>query len=159
MTEIGNGGKKTPWCVKKIYSLSELDSLDNLDQPFLIQTKEDYKRVYYDENGKWRLFGLDVEKEKSIWEFLYHKKDYEKKEAKSPWILPQLELLHGCIPIIGRTFTADGMIKWQYFLALNGDYKGQIWRVDENKLKLIDGTPEFPINALSIIEAIAYGGR
>lgn len=146
-----------------------LDSLDDLDQPFLIQTEEDYKRIYFDEKGNYRMFNWKGEllytyQEKgSIWEFLYPKKEYEKIEAKSPWILPQLELLHGCIPIIGREYyvSAHGRfeIVRQYLLVLNGAYKGQIWWANATDLCHVDGTPDAPIDALSIIGAIAYGGR
>lgn len=182
LTEIGNGVNKSSSSIKEIYTLSQLDSLDNLDQPFLIQTEEDYKRIYFDENGDLRRFNWKGEllyayqERGSIWEFLYPKKEYEKIEAKSPWMLPQLELLHGCIPIIGREYyvSAHGRfeIARQYLLVLNGAYKGQIWWANETDLCHVtnfyhvtdlcnvDGISKaVPFDALSIIGAIAYGGR
>ena len=74
-------------------------------------------------------------------------------------MLPQFELLHGCISLVGSDNRLDGTLVRQYLLVLNGAYKGKIFWADETVMSLVDGTPEYPINALSIIGAIAYGGR
>ncbi len=48
LSQIGNGAKKSPWYLSKIYSLSDIDSLTNMNKPFLVQTKADYKRIFID---------------------------------------------------------------------------------------------------------------
>ena len=167
LTEVGYGIKKTSSysSIKEIYLLSELDCLDDLDQPFLIQTEEDYRRIFYDGNGDPRRFSWNgkllypFQEKCSMWEFIYHKKEFGKKAPQSPWMLPQFELLHGCIPIVGSDNRLDGTLVRQYLLVLNGAYKGKIFWADETEMCLVDGTQKYPINALSIIGAIAYGGR
>lgn len=82
--------------------------------------------------------------------------DYEKQEIISPWVLPQFSLLYGCIPIIGNENPSSIQdIVRQYIL--NGDYRGEIWRIDETTMQPMYNT-EMPINVLTIMEAIAYGG-
>ena len=84
--------------------------------------------------------------------------DYEKQEIIFPWVLPQFSLLHGCIPIIGKgTPSNEQDIEYQYILILNGDYKGEIWRINKTTMRPIYNT-EMLINVLTIMEAIAYGG-
>ena len=48
-------------------------------------------------------------------------------------------------------------IEYQYILILNGDYKGEIWRINKTTMRPIYNT-EMLINVLTIMEAIAYGG-
>ena len=156
LTEIGNGAKKSPWYLSKIYSLSDIEPLTNMDKPFLVQTKEDYKRIFIDEDGYEKVFGWRGEE--SIWEYLFNYIDYEKQEIIFPWVLPQFSLLHGCIPIIGKgTPSNEQDIEYQYILILNGDYKGEIWRINKTTMQPMYNT-EMPINVLTIMEAIAYGG-
>ena len=156
LTQIGNGAKKSPWYLSKIYSLSDIEPLTNMDKPFCIQTKADYKKVFIDEYGYKRVFGWRGEE--SIWEYLFNYIDYEKQEIIFPWVLPQFSLLHGCIPIIGKgTPSNEQDIEYQYILILNGDYKGEIWRINKTTMRPIYNT-EMLINVLTIIEAIAYGG-
>ena len=156
LTQIGNGAKKSPWYISEIYSLSDNQSLMNLDQPFLIQTKEDYKKVFIDENGYNRSFG--GRGRKTIWEYLFKNVDYEKLDTIFPWALPQYQLLQGCMPIVGRGTPGDAHdIVRQYILILNGVYKGEVWRIDKGTIQPINNT-KMPINALTIMEDIAYGG-
>ncbi|MDE7201986.1 MAG: SMI1/KNR4 family protein [Lachnospiraceae bacterium] len=156
LSQIGNGAKKSPWYISEIYSLSDNESLMNMDQPFLIQTKEDYKKVFIDENGYSRSFG--GRGRKTIWNCLFKRIDYENQETIYPWVLPQYQLLHGCMPIVGKGTPGDDQdIVRQYILILNGAYKGQVWRIDKETIQPIYNT-EMPINALTVMEDIAYGG-
>ena len=156
LSQIGNGAKKSPWYLAKIYSLSDIDSLANMDKPFLVQTKADYQRIFIDENGYKKIFGESGED--SIWEYLSKYVDYEKQEIISPWALPQFQLLYGCIPIIGNVNPSNEQdIVRQYILILNGDYRGEIWRINKTTMRPIYNT-EMPINTLTIMKEIAYGG-
>lgn len=156
MTQIGNGAKKSPWYLSKIYSLSDIEPLTNMDKPFLIQTKTDYKRIFIDENGYERVFGWRGEE--SIWEYLFNYINYKKQEINFPWVLSQFSLLCGCIPIIRNVNPSSIQdIVRQYILILNGDYRGEIWRIDETTMQPMYNT-EMHINILTIMEAIAYGG-
>ena len=156
LLQIGNGAKKSPWYISEIYSLSDNESLANLDQLFLIQTKEDYKRVFIAEKGFNKLFGWKGSE--TIWEYLFKNIDYENQETISPWALPQYQLLHGCMPIVGKGTPGNAHhIDRQYILILNGEYKGEVWMIDETTIERIYST-EMPINALTIMEDITYGG-
>ncbi len=156
LSQIGNGAKKSPWYLSKIYSLSDIDSLTNMDKPFLVQTKADYKRIFIDKNGYEKIFGENGED--SIWEYLFKSVDYEKQEIISPWVLPQFQLLNGCIPIIGNVNPSNEQdIVRQYILILNGDYRGEVWRIDETIMEPLHNT-EMSVNALTIMKEIAYGG-
>ena len=75
LSQIGNGAKKSPWYVSEIYSLSDNESLANLDKPFLVQTKEDYQALFIDENGFNKLYGWKGSE--TIWEYLFKNIDYE----------------------------------------------------------------------------------
>lgn len=153
LSEIGNGAKKSPWYLSEIYSLSDNDSLDDLDQPFFIQTKSDYIRIV--EKGRKR---CNEPGGKNIWEYLFKKEEYEGGNIKAPWVLPQFQLMHGCIPIMGKGTPSDKHdIVRQYVLILNGDYKGEIWSVADDWIEPIYNT-EMPINALTIMKDIVYGG-
>ena len=156
LSQIGNGAKKSPWYVSEIYSLSDNESLANLDKPFLVQTKEDYQALFIDENGFNKLYGWKGSE--TIWEYLFKNIDYEKFETISPWALPQYQLLHGCMPIVAQGKTSNAHdIDRQYILILNGDYRGEVWMIDETTIERIYNT-EMPINALTIMEDITYGG-
>lgn len=153
LSEIGNGAKKSPWYLSEIYSLSDNDSLEDLAQPFFIQTKSDYIRIL--EKGRKR---CNEPGGKNIWEYLFKREDYEDKNAKSPWVLPQFQLMHGCIPIIGKGTPSDNHdIIRQYILILNGDYKGEIWSVEADWIEPAYNT-EMPANVLTVMRDIAYGG-
>lgn len=156
LSQIGNGAKKSPWYISEIYSLSDNESLENLDQPFLIQTKEDYKKVFIDEKGFNKLFGWKGSE--TIWEYLFKNIDYENQETISSWALPQYQLLHGCMPIVAKGTPGNPHhIDRQYILILNGEYKGEVWMIDETTIERIYNT-EMRINALTIMEDITYGG-
>ena len=148
--EVGNGAKKSPWFLSKIYSLSDIDCMTDLDQPFLIQTEDDYKRIFIDEKGHKKIFGSFGES--PIWGNIFDKKNYEGKEAKSPWFLPQFGLLHGCIPIIGN----EKHVK-QYILILNGDYRGEIWKISDKTISRLNGMNRM-VSVLTIMEDITYWG-
>lgn len=150
LMEIGNGAKKSPWFLSKIYSLSDIDCMRDLDRPFLIQTEDDYKRIFIDEKGHTRIFGSF--RENPIWSNLFDKKDYESREARFPWFLPQFDLLYGCIPIIGN----EKHMK-QYILILNGDYKGEIWKISDKTISRLNGMNRV-VSVLTIMEDITYGG-
>lgn len=80
------------------------------------------------------------------------------QETISPWVLPQYQLLQGCMPIVGKEILANMHdIVRQYIVILNGDYKGEVWMVDDTTIERIYST-EIPIKALTIMEVIAYGG-
>lgn len=157
LTQIGNGAKKSPWYLSEIYTLSDNDSQENLDKPFMIQTEEDYNRIFFDEKGYDRLY--ESRGGKTIWECVFDKRSYEGKEAKFPWAMPQFQLLGGCLPIIGRGTAADPKtIVWQYVLVLNGEYRGEVWRITQETISRLT-IPELHVNALTIMEQIAYGGE
>jgi len=164
LTEIGNGAKKVSWPGSwKIYSLEEIDSLEDLDKPFLIQTEKDYKRIFEDETGRERYFYPRLsDGEESLWKWLekqkilneeMKQKMFNRKETKYPWALPQFQIFHGCMPIIGNK--QDDYV-WQYVLILNGVYRGQVWKFANGAIWPIRNT-EMAMNALTIIEAVAFG--
>lgn len=156
LTEVGNGAKKSTWSLSKIYSLYDNDFQQSLAKPFLIQTDLDYNRIFLNERGYERSYGYRGEK--TIWECIFDKKDYEGKKAVFPWALSQFQLLHGCMPIIGKGTAADEeTIIRQYILILNGKYKGEIWRLTKETISRRTNT-EIPINALTIMECITYRG-
>lgn len=156
LNEIGNGVKKSPWYLSEMYTLSDNDCQKNLDKPFFIQTEEDYNRTFFDEKGHWISYGR---REKPIWECIFDKKDYEGKDAEFPWAMPQFQLLQGCIPIIGRGTPADEKdIIRQYVLILNGKYRGEIWWISEETICRIT-SEGLPVNALTIMDHITYGGQ
>ena len=157
LTQIGNGAKKSPWYLSEIYTLSDNDSQENLDKPFIIQTEEDYNRIFFDEKGSYRLY--ESRRGKTIWECVFDKRSYEGKGAKFPWAMPQFQLLGGCLPIIGRGSAANPKtIVWQYVLVLNGEYRGEVWRITQETISRLT-IPELHVNALTIMEQIAYGGE
>ncbi len=70
----------------------------------------------------------------------------------------QFQLLNGCIPIIGNVNPSNEQdIVRQYILILNGDYRREIWRINKTTMRPLHNT-EMSVNALTIIEEIAYGG-
>ena len=73
--------------------------------------------------------------------------------------MPQFQLLGGCLPIIGRGTAVDPKtIVWQYVLVLNGEYRGEVWRITQETISRLT-IPELHVNALTIMEQIAYGGE
>ncbi len=66
--------------------------------------------------------------------------------------------MNGCIPIIGNVNPSNEQdIVRQYILILNGDYRGEVWRIDETIMEPLHNT-EMSVNALTIMKEIAYGG-
>ena len=62
------------------------------------------------------------------------------------------------MPIVAQGKTSNAHdIDRQYILILNGDYRGEVWMIDETTIERIYNT-EMPINALTIMEDITYGG-
>lgn len=123
LTMIGDGSKKSPWYIKKIHSLSDYDDMIYLSQPFFIQTQEDYDYVYKDVVGKYKSYNRN----NPIWNYL--EKPVETKQ-NACWLLPQFQTLKGCIPLMDKgNASPDNPHAQQYFLILNGQYKGQVWHV------------------------------
>ena len=114
-------------------------------------------RIFINEKGQLRLYG--DRGGKTIWECIFDEKDYEGKEANFPWVMPQFQMLDGCIPIIGKgTAATPKVIVRQYVLILNGKYRGEVWWISKQTIRRITGTG-LPVNALTIMDYITYGGQ
>ena len=150
ISKIGDGSKRTPSYISKVHSIWDSDCLDNLDKPFLIQTEEDYKKFFLDENGHYQHFGP----KHTIWPLLFGKEFDEDAKSEGPWLLPQYQLLNGCIPILDRRGgIPNKKDTGQCILILNGMYRGQVWGINALWIKPAPKTG-FTINALSFFEAV-----
>ena len=150
ISKIGDGSKKAPFYISKVHSVWDSDCLENLSKPFLIQTEEDYKKVFLDENGHYQHFGP----KHTIWFSLFGKEFDEAEKIEGPWLLPQYQLLNGCIPLLDkRGGIPNKKDTGQCILILNGQYRGQVWGINCWWIKPAPKTG-LAINALSCFEAI-----
>ena len=148
ITQVGNGGKKTPAYIQKVLTLADNECLDDLNQLFFIQTVTDFHNIFFDSNNHYRHFGP----KNTIWDYLFSGAFDETKSIDGPWLLPQYQLLHGCMPLMNKKGGISGQKDTgQCILILNGYYKGQVWGLNCWKIKPSDGKS---INALTFFEAV-----
>lgn len=150
-TSVANGGKVRRGEFPKLYSIDELDSLENLDLPFLFQSEDQLKELVLKVKGTTEgSFSMP-------WRLLKQHISLVPKEENSPWIHPILTAMNGCLPLLARP---KSMRQGQLFLILNGAFRGQIWSANQVELipkvdhKFSNGEP---VNVLNFLLAYSQG--
>lgn len=124
-SNVANGGKVKRGDYPKLYSLEELDHLDNLDLPFFIQSENQLKNLVLQAKGST---GGSMS---MTWSFLRQQVHLVCTEGVSPWVHPILTSMNGCLPLLARP---KSMRQGQLFLILNGTFRGQIWSANQVEL-------------------------
>lgn len=124
-TNIANGGKVKRGEFPKLYSIDELDTLDNMNLPFFIQSENQLKNLVLQVKGTTNgSFSMP-------WVLLKQYTSLSPREGISPWIHPILASMNGCLPLLARPVS---MRQGQLFLILNGAFQGQIWSANQVEL-------------------------
>ena len=84
LTEFGNGGRHNKLKYPKIYSLSDLDSMTGMDEPFFFQNHEQVEEVAKQLNLPYEGPHLPWEQVVRLCNLNY----YEDNEAADPWLFP-----------------------------------------------------------------------
>ena len=152
LTEFGNGGRHYKLKYPKIYSLSDLDSMTGVDEPFFFQNHEQVEAVAKQLNIPYK--GPHLPWEQVV--RLCNLNHYGDNEKIDPWLFPVQKNLKGCIPIFSSEVSQD---QTQLFLILNGEFCGEIWVSSRSKLA-VRSDFRFPngekINFINLWEAYLY---
>lgn len=120
ITEIGNGGKHSRLKYPKLYSLSELNDMQGLNEPFFFQNHEQVEAVAKQLNRPYEGPHLPWDQVVRLCNLNY----YGDNEKSEPWLFPVQKNLKGCIPVFSSEVSQD---QTQLFLILNGEFRGEIW--------------------------------
>lgn len=152
MTTIGNGGKNPRLKYPKIYSLSDLDNLTELDKPFFLQTHEQLDRLV-------KKLGINGRIPYLPWKQIidaFNLTQYRENEECTPWLFPNLKNLKGCIPFFSPS---ESQNHTQLFLILNGEFRGELWLSSQYEL-VVKTNFRFPngdkIDFMNLWEAYLY---
>lgn len=152
ITEIGNGGKHSRLKYPKLYSLSELNDMQGLNEPFFFQNHEQVAAVAKKLNRPYKGPHLPWDQVVRLCNLNY----YGDSDKSDPWLFPVQKNLKGCIPIFSSEVSQD---QTQLFLILNGEFRGEIW-VSSSSTLAVRSDFRFPngekINFSNLWEAYLY---